>query len=579
MSGRGRGGRGRGGGGGRGRGARGYGPSTSARSNFNSNSRSRNSNQSSKPRSGGGAPQQQQRLVNGMKGAEAHTVSESDRIQFTQLLINFREDHSQDSLTLSTELTNTERKFLHQLAGQLGLKSKSTGKGENRRITVSRLSETKKIAGMAAGGGGGDGSRNDDGAGGQDDESLPVLKVGRMGIDALRSHANRYPPSAVEKAESHLTGSSLLKSMLGVAADGGADNGNDNDDDDDDAGDDVVMTPVDSAANAPAAEEINILQALDELNISATSNARVRAAPRKHIDINKRIALHNAAQDQKERNQSYKKMRPARRKLPAYSYRKEVCDIVFGNRVVILSGDTGCGKSTQVPQFLLDDKRIGPTASIVVTQPRRISAISVAERVASERGEECGRRGGLIGYSVRLESCTCPSTQCVFVTPGVLLRRFQSSPSLDGVTHVVIDEIHERDKYTEFLMIALRNLMTLRSDLHVVLMSATIQTHELSVYWSGIGRVGIPPTVSEAMEADGDDDDELLVGSDVPAEVSIPGRTFPVQECEYDMSVFYFLGNTMLRNGGPSHYVMCHWMHQFSYISSLSPSNIPSSLP
>mmetsp|Transcript_19353 Transcript_19353/g.39115 ORF Transcript_19353/g.39115 Transcript_19353/m.39115 type:complete len:252 (+) Transcript_19353:169-924(+) len=239
----------------------------------------------------------------------------------------------------------------------------------------------------------------------------------------------------------------------------------------------------------------------------------------------------------------------------------------------------GCGKSTQVPQFLLDDKRIGPTASIVVTQPRRISAISVAERVASERGEECGRRGGLIGYSVRLESCTCPSTQCVFVTPGVLLRRFQSSPSLDGVTHVVIDEIHERDKYTEFLMIALRNLMTLRSDLHVVLMSATIQTHELSVYWSGIGRVGIPPTVSEAMEADGDDDDELLVGSDVPAEVSIPGRTFPVQECEYDMSVFYFLGNTMLRNGGPSHYVMCHWMHQFSYISSLSPSNIPSSLP
>mmetsp|Transcript_25631 Transcript_25631/g.55493 ORF Transcript_25631/g.55493 Transcript_25631/m.55493 type:complete len:297 (+) Transcript_25631:106-996(+) len=234
MSGRGRGGRGRGGGGGRGRGARGYGPSTSARSNFNSNSRSRNSNQSSKPRSGGGAPQQQQRLVNGMKGAEAHTVSESDRIQFTQLLINFREDHSQDSLTLSTELTNTERKFLHQLAGQLGLKSKSTGKGENRRITVSRLSETKKIAGMAAGGGGGDGSRNDDGAGGQDDESLPVLKVGRMGIDALRSHANRYPPSAVEKAESHLTGSSLLKSMLGVAADGGADNGNDNDDDDDD---------------------------------------------------------------------------------------------------------------------------------------------------------------------------------------------------------------------------------------------------------------------------------------------------------------------------------------------------------
>jgi hypothetical protein len=191
---------------------------------------------------------------------------------------------------------------------------------------------------MAAGGGGG-GSGNDDGAG-QDDESLPVLKVGRMGIDALRSHAARHPPSAVEEAESHLTGSSLLKSMLGAAAaDGGAD---DDDNDNGDAGDDVVMTTsVDSTAHVPAAEEINILQALDELNISATSNAKVKAAPRKHIDINKRVALHKAAQAQKERNPSYKKMQPVRRKLPAYSYRKEVCDIVFGNRVVILSGDTG----------------------------------------------------------------------------------------------------------------------------------------------------------------------------------------------------------------------------------------------
>ena len=188
-----------------------------------------------------------------------------------------------------------------------------------------------------------------------------------------------------------------------------------------------------------------------------------------------------------------------------------------------------------MPQFLLDDDRIGPTASIVVTQPRRISAISVAERVAAERGEECGKRGGLIGYSVRLESCSCPSTQCLFVTPGVLLRRLQNSPDLAGVTHVVIDEIHERDKYTEFLLIALRNLMTVNLDLHVVLMSATIQTHELSVYWTGVGNVGgIPPAVSEAV---GEDDMEIdygsggvAISSGAPAEVSIPGRTFPVQQ-------------------------------------------------
>ena len=75
--------------------------------------------------------------------------------------------------------------------------------------------------------------------------------------------------------------------------------------------------------------------------------------------------------------------------------------------------------------------------------------------------------------------------------------------------------------------------MTIRDDLHVVLMSATIQTHELSVYWSGVGRASIPPTVTEAMEENGDGvNDILLIGSCVPAEVSIPGRTFPVQECK-----------------------------------------------
>lgn len=157
------------------------------------------------------------------------------------------------------------------------------------------------------------------------------------------------------------------------------------------------------------------------------------------------------------------------------------------------------GKSTQVPQFLLD---ANPTCSIVVTQPRRISAISIAERVVDEQCQ--GSAGGLIGYQVRLESAVTADTQLVFMTPGVLLRKMQSSPQFSEYTHIIVDEIHERDKYQEFLLIVLRDLLPLRTDLRVVLMSATLQTVALVDYFSAYGLQ--------------------------PAVVEMEGRMFPVQE-------------------------------------------------
>jgi hypothetical protein len=305
-----------------------------------------------------------------MKGAEAHTVSESDRIRFTQMLVDFREDPGRESLTMPSDLTNTERKFLHSLAGQLGLKSKSSGKGENRRITVSRPSTAKRVAGgsganAAGGSGGGDDA---------DDSGLPVLRVGRRGLDALRAYRRRHPPTAVEEAESRLTGSSLLHASASASASTGArrnnnatshndNNGGDDDDvDDDDAGDDVVMTlAADAGTTASAAataarvqqqqqqedkeaegQAVSILQALDELHISSpTSRSTVHRARRKTVDIPKRVALHRAAQTAKAGSRQFQQMRDGRRKLPAWNYRKEVCDVVHGNRVTILSGDTG----------------------------------------------------------------------------------------------------------------------------------------------------------------------------------------------------------------------------------------------
>ena len=161
----------------------------------------------------------------------------------------------------------------------------------------------------------------------------------------------------------------------------------------------------------------------------------------------------------------------------------------------------------------MDDPEIGPKCNIVVTQPRRISAMSIAERVASERCEPLGES---VGYTVRLESAGCHKTQVRFVTPGILLRKFQSDPSLADFTHIIIDEIHERDKNTEFFMIALRKLLGRRNDLHVVLMSATLQTEELLNFWRGVRSDEVPTMIEQNENFN-------------PAEISIPGRTFPVQ--------------------------------------------------
>ena len=107
-----------------------------------------------------------------------------------------------------------------------------------------------------------------------------------------------------------------------------------------------------------------------------------------------------------------------------------------------------------MPQFILDewlDRRGPETCNIVCTQPRRISAIGVAERVAAEREE--GKVGtGLVGYQIRLENRVCRTTRLTFCTTGILLRRLESDPDLQDVTHVVVDEVHERTQDSDFLL-------------------------------------------------------------------------------------------------------------------------------
>ena len=133
-----------------------------------------------------------------------------------------------------------------------------------------------------------------------------------------------------------------------------------------------------------------------------------------------------------------------RSKLPASSRRDALLDAIARSQVVVVSGETGCGKTTQLPQFVLESELAAGNASVtsvVCTQPRRISAVSVAARVAHERGEALGRS---VGYQIRLEARRSSETKLLFCTTGVLLRRLAAEPTLASVSHVFVDEIHER---------------------------------------------------------------------------------------------------------------------------------------
>ncbi|TNN53113.1 putative ATP-dependent RNA helicase YTHDC2 [Liparis tanakae] len=159
--------------------------------------------------------------------------------------------------------------------------------------------------------------------------------------------------------------------------------------------------------------------------------------------------------------------------LPVHERQDEIVQLIGGNRVVLVVGETGSGKTTQIPQFLLDEcSRNGDPCRIFCTQPRRLAAIAVAERVAAERGESVGQT---VGYHIRLESRVSPKTLLTFCTSGVLLRTLMAGDaSMTTVTHVIVDEVHERDGLTDFLLTKLRDVLQKIPTLKLILSSAAL---------------------------------------------------------------------------------------------------------
>ncbi|KAF9391446.1 hypothetical protein CPB97_006549 [Podila verticillata] len=189
---------------------------------------------------------------------------------------------------------------------------------------------------------------------------------------------------------------------------------------------------------------------------------------------------------------AFQALQMSRAKLPAWGFKDTLVKAVKENSVVIVCGETGCGKTTQVPQFILDSwiqECVGEFANIVCTQPRRIAAIGVAERVAVERGTNIGQQ---VGYAIRGENKSSRNTKLLFCTTGILLRRLHSDPTLQGVTHVMVDEVHERSVDSDFLLIIIRDLIRKRKDLKLILMSATINSEFFSAYFDGCPVFEIP---------------------------------------------------------------------------------------
>lgn len=190
------------------------------------------------------------------------------------------------------------------------------------------------------------------------------------------------------------------------------------------------------------------------------------------------------------KSKQYKEMKLVRSQLPAWQMQDTIVNLIEKNDAVLITGETGSGKSTQVVQFLLDFlMKHSKNTNIICTQPRRISAIGLAERVSDERCVECGDE---VGYVIRGVNKTKKNTRIKFMTTGVLVRILQSDKTLLNNSIVLIDEVHERSLDTDLVVTLLKNLMGKIPGLKIVLMSATVNVDLFKNYFPKLGTCHIP---------------------------------------------------------------------------------------
>lgn len=182
------------------------------------------------------------------------------------------------------------------------------------------------------------------------------------------------------------------------------------------------------------------------------------------------------------------KLQDDRKLLPIYPYREELLQAVNDHQVIVIVGETGSGKTTQIPQYL-HEAGYTEKGKVGCTQPRRVAAMSVAARVSQEMGVKLGHE---VGYSIRFEDCTSEKTVLKYMTDGMLLREFLGEPDLASYSVIMVDEAHERTLSTDILFGLVKDIARFRKDLKLLISSATLDAEKFSDYFDSAPIFKIP---------------------------------------------------------------------------------------
>ena len=210
--------------------------------------------------------------------------------------------------------------------------------------------------------------------------------------------------------------------------------------------------------------------------------------------------------------------------LPISERREDIMNAIRDNQVVIIAGETGSGKTTQIPKMCLD-LGLGAKGLIGHTQPRRLAARSVAERIAEELGQKIGKT---VGYQVRFTSEVGEHSAIKLMTDGILLAEIQNDKLLRRYSTLIIDEAHERSLNIDFILGYIKRILPQRPDLKVIITSATIDPERFARHFSPsyVPGKGI---VDENLSAEEREIAEAILPDDAPPIIEVSGRTYPVE--------------------------------------------------
>ena len=208
---------------------------------------------------------------------------------------------------------------------------------------------------------------------------------------------------------------------------------------------------------------------------------RIRRAKKKQSDEKAALVAERESKHLSEREA----MAKDRASLPIYPYRADLIKAVEDHQVVVIVGETGSGKTTQIPQYMWEagfatGPEGGANSTIGCTQPRRVAAMSVSARVANEAGVKLGNE---VGYSIRFEDCTSEKTRLKYMTDGMLLREFLGEPDLGSYAVMMVDEAHERTLHTDVLFGLVKDIARFRPEIKLLISSATLDAEKFSEYF------------------------------------------------------------------------------------------------